>query len=61
MGQFSLRRFRSRRARMNLSWFVIVMIAGLVFFLFMHLADRSQKDAEDRLSTYRLPPGSEQN
>jgi len=46
---------------MNLSWFVIVMIAGLVFFLFMHLADRSQKDAEDRLSTYRLPLGSEQN
>jgi hypothetical protein len=45
---------------MGLAWLAIVMLAGSVLFVVIHFADRTQKAALDRLSTYQIPPASEQ-
>lgn len=44
---------------MALTWVSIVALAGLVLFLLLHLGEREQRAAEDKLSTHTLRPGED--
>ena len=60
MPRSRLRRLSLERSRrMTLTWVAIVALAGLVLFLLLHLGEREQRAAEDRLSTHSLQPGKD--